>query len=292
MQPHDLHHAGLKASYGKKRSQTPQSFLDVRQLLERIPAKGKGNPMTRFAEKKILVTGGTSGIGRATVERLLSEGAAVAATGSNADRLADLKKNQPDVITIHADNADAASADFIADEVKQKLGALDGLFLNAGFGRFMPVEDVTADEFDSQYSVNVRAPLLQAKTLSSLLNDNAKVVINTSIGQNLGMTGGSIYNSTKGALRTIVRVLAREWASRKINVNAVSPGPVGTDFFNRTGLPKEAIDGFANQILSAVPLGRFGAPQEIAAVATFLLSDDASYVTGSEYVVDGGMSEL
>ncbi|MEO0786712.1 MAG: SDR family oxidoreductase, partial [Pseudomonadota bacterium] len=107
-----------------------------------------------------------------------------------------------------------------------------------------------------------------------------------------GMAGGSIYNSTKGAMRTVVRVLAREWSGRQINVNAVSPGPIGTDFFNRTGLDEESIEQFSEQILSSVPLGRFGKPEEVAAVATFLLSDDASYVTGSEYVVDGGMSEL
>ena len=86
--------------------------------------------------------------------------------------------------------------------------------------------------------------------------------------------------------------MARELAGRRINVNAVSPGPIGTDFFNRSGLSEEEIKGFGEQILAGVPLGRFGEPEEVAAVASFLLSDDASYVTGSEYVVDGGMSEL
>ncbi|MEM9616756.1 MAG: SDR family oxidoreductase [Pseudomonadota bacterium] len=248
--------------------------------------------MSRFANKKILVTGGTSGIGLATVERLLSEGAQVAVTGSNETRLAEAANKHPGLVTIRADNANPDSADTIAKQVKENLGNLDGLFLNAGFGRFMPIEDITAEEFDSQYNVNVRGPLLQAKMLSPLLNKNAKVIINTSIGQNLGMAGGSIYNSTKGALRTFVRVLAREWAPRKINVNAVSPGPIGTDFFNRTGLPQEVAAEFAEQIQTQVPLGRFGEATEVAAVAAFLLSDDASYVTGSEYVVDGGMSEL
>lgn len=248
--------------------------------------------MTRFADKTVLVTGGTSGIGLATVERLVTEGARLAVTGSNRQRLDDLKARLPGIVTIQADNADPASTAAIVDAVKTQLGELDAVFFNAGFGRFAPVESVTAEEFAAQYDVNLRAPMLQAGALSALIKEGGKVVFTTSVAQNLGMPGGSVYNSTKGALRTVVRVLAREWAPRGINVNAVSPGPIGTDFFNRTGLSQAEIDGFGEQILAAVPLGRFGKPEEVAAVATFLLSDDASYVTGSEYVVDGGMSEL
>ena len=248
--------------------------------------------MSRFEGKSVLVTGGTSGIGRAAAERLIAEGAKVAVTGSNAERLAAFAEDHPGVVTIEADNADPQSAEKIASAVKDAFGSLDAVFLNAGFGRFQPVGDVTAEEFDAQFSVNVRGPFLQAKALGPLLKDNAKVVINTSVVQQMGMEGGAVYSATKGALRPFVRVLAREWAGRGINVNAVSPGPIGTDFFNRTGMADEQIEDFGEQILSQVPLGRFGKPEEVAAVATFLLSGDASYVTGSEYVVDGGISEL
>ena len=244
--------------------------------------------MSRFTNRHAVITGGTSGIGLATARRIADEGGLVLVTGTNPERIAAAAEHDR-IIAIAHDNA-TADASALRDAVAIHLdGRVDVLFLNAGLGAFAPLSATTSDEFDRQFDINVRGPFLQLAALDDVLVENAAVLLNTSIVNDVGMPNSTIYSASKGAVRSGMNVFANELAARSIRVNAISPGPVDTGFFDRTGLGPEEIQGFAEQVLSQVPLGRFGTAEEIAAAASFLLSDEASFITGTELVVDGGM---
>lgn len=248
--------------------------------------------MGRFSGKKFVITGGSGGIGRATAERLAEEGAEVLVTGTNQGKLDAVKAGDSRIHVLANDAGSPEAASALGAWVKETFGTIDGVFLNAGFGLFVPHDQVTPEVFAQQYDVNLRGPLLHVAALSPLLNEGGSIVVNTSIASEMGMPGGVLYGSSKAALRNAVRTLAAELAPRKIRVNAISPGPVGTDFFARTGIPEEQAAEMAKGILAQVPLGRFGEAKEIAGPTVFLMSDDASYITGTELVVDGGMAQV
>ncbi|MEM9132667.1 MAG: SDR family oxidoreductase [Actinomycetota bacterium] len=245
--------------------------------------------MERFTNRHAVITGGTSGIGLATAIRIVDEGGRVVVTGQDPDRLEQANKHEGiTAVAFDSATADAGELQRVVDE--QLGGRVDALFLNAGVGAFAPTGAIEATEFDRQFNINVRGPFVQLAALEDRLADRAAVLLNTSIVNDIGMPNSAVYSASKGALRSGMNVFATELAPRAIRVNAISPGPVSTGFFDRTGLSQEEIEGFAEQILTQVPLGRFGEPEEIAAAAAFLLSDDAAYITGTELVVDGGMS--
>jgi NAD(P)-dependent dehydrogenase (short-subunit alcohol dehydrogenase family) len=245
----------------------------------------------RFDGKKVLITGGSSGIGLATARRIAAEGGQVAITGTNEAHLNEAKAALPEgALVLHNDAAESAQAQALAAAVGERFGTIDGLFLNAGYGRFGPNDRAEAAFFDRMNAVNVRGPVLQLGALYGILNEGGSVLLTASVSPYLGQAQGAVYAATKGAVTALARSWAADLAPRRIRVNSIAPGPIATNFGEGMQLSPEEISRFAEQILKRVPLARFGTADEVAAVACFLLSNDAAYVTGSQYFVDGGMT--
>ncbi len=243
--------------------------------------------MTRFNNKTIVITGGTSGIGLAGARRAIAEGGRVLATGNTASRIEEAQHLFTAGSMAIRNDAAAADAGNSLAEAARPLGAIDGLWLNAGYAALGAVEDANAEDFDAMMHTNVRGPTLQLAALLPQLRDGASVVVTSSSAAYEAESMISLYAATKGALVSMARCWATALAPRGIRVNVLLPGPIDTRL--RDSLPSGTKRDFERSVLTQVPLSRVGSAAEAAAVALFLLSDDASYVTGSQYAVDGGM---
>ncbi len=178
------------------------------------------------------------------------------------------------------------------ETVKRELGSIDFLFVNAGVAKMRPVEAVDEEHFDELFGVNVKGAFFTVQKALPLMNDGGAIVLTTSVSNQLGTPTMSVYAATKAALRSMARTLSAELVERGIRVNAVSPGPIETPIFGRLGLPPEAQEEMAASFAEQVPLKRFGAAEEVANAVLFLSSPEASFVLGTELVVDGGMTQL
>lgn len=248
--------------------------------------------MERFAGKAVVVTGGTSGIGLAAAIRIAAEGGRVLVTGSNAERLDMVRAAHPDFAVLQNDAGDPDAADALAAEAGRLFGRIDAAFLNAGVGAGAPLGALTPEVYRRLMDVNVGGPMFATQALAPILRDGGAIVVTASIAKEKGMMASALYSASKGAVRSLVRGFARELAPRRIRVNSLSPGPIETDFFVRLGLPDEQLAMVEKHMAATNPLGRMGTAEEAAAVALFLLSDEAGYVTGSDYFVDGGEAQL
>lgn len=248
--------------------------------------------MQRFKDKSVVITGGSSGIGLAAAKRIMDEGGSVLITGSNKARLDGVAAELPGVHILQNDAARPEEADALAQEAGRLFGKIDALFLNAGVGAGAPLGHITPDVYRNIMDLNVGGPLFGTQAMAPLLRDGGAILITASIAKDKGLPASALYGATKGAVRSLARGFAYDLAPRQIRVNTLSPGPIATDFFNRLGLPEEHLAAAEQHMAGSNPLGRLGTAQEAAAVAVFLLSDEASYVTGSDYFVDGGQAQL
>jgi len=249
--------------------------------------------MKRFEGKVAVVTGGNSGIGLASAKRLHDEGARVVVTGRNAETLdTAVSAIGTGTLAIRSDVSKLEDIDLLFSTVASKLGKIDVLFANAGIAKFAPYAASPETLFDELFAVNVKGVYFTLQKALPHLNDGASIILNTSVVSSKGGENVGLYAATKAAVRSFVRTAAAELQGRKIRVNAVAPGPITTPIFGRSNLTEEQIEGFKAGISARVPMRRFGQPEEVASAVAFLASDDASYITGVELNVDGGMANL
>jgi NAD(P)-dependent dehydrogenase (short-subunit alcohol dehydrogenase family) len=249
--------------------------------------------MLKHEGKVAVITGGNSGIGLATAQRLVAEGAYVFITGRRQPELASaVKLIGKNVTAVQGDVSNLADLDRLYAKVKQQKGRVDILFANAGLGEMAPLGAITEAGYDRTFNANVKGLLFTVQKALPLMTAGGSIILNASIVSIKGNPALSVYSATKAAVRSFARTWTLDLKDRKIRVNAVSPGPTETPGLNGIGANAEENAQFKAAMVNGVPMGRLGTSDEIAKAVSFLASDDASFITGIELFVDGGMAQI
>jgi len=239
-----------------------------------------------FINKNVVITGGSTGIGFATAQAFINEGANVWITSRSAENLqqAAEKINSPKLTTVVSDTSNLEGISILEKAVTESGNKIDVLFLNAGIAVFSPIEHATEEDFDAQFNTNVKGYYFTLQKMIPHLVEGASVVFTSSTVATASQMYASVYSATKGAVNKIAHIAANELADRKIRVNIVSPGPIKTEGFEKVVTDDEVKKQFA----ATTAVQRLGNPDEIAKTVLFLSSDKASFITGAELMVDGG----
>jgi len=247
--------------------------------------------MARLAGKKIVITGGTGGMGLVTAKYFLAEEAEVLVTGSSELTVASARSELGTTAFVErSDTSVLSDIDTLATTVKERLGAIDLLFVNAGVTKYEPFESATEEVYDRLTNINVKGAYFTVQKLAPLIVDNGAVIFTTSVVNVKGLAGLSVYSANKTAVRSMTRTIARELLPRGIRVNAISPGPIETGILDRS-MPAEAAEQTKAGMIANNPMKRFGTADEIARAVDFL-GFDATFTTGAELTVDGGAGQL
>lgn len=247
----------------------------------------------KLKNKTALITGGSAGIGLATAKLFAAEGARVIITGRNLDTLNKAAAEiGNDTIAIQADSSSLADLDRLYKTIAEREGKIDVLVANAAVYVLAPLADFTEEMFDRQSNINFKGTFFTVQKALNHLNDGASVILLSSIANAKGVPNHASYSATKAAIRSLGRSFATELLPRKIRVNVLTPGPVDTDVFDQVAASKEEAAAMKAGMAEYTPVKRVGTPQEIAAGALFLASDDSTFMLGSELLIDGGVKSL
>lgn len=246
--------------------------------------------MKRFENKLAVVTGGNSGIGYATAKELIREGSTVLITGRRKDAIEAAAK-ELGAIAFVADQSILEDIEKLAAFVSEQYGKVDILFINAGIvGDMGSIESTKVENFDNVMNINFRGAYFTLQKFIPVLNDEASVVMLSSIVASMHNSNSSVYQASKAALNSISKTAANELASRKIRVNMVSPGPTDTEVMNKMGLDTETLAQIRTDLTNKIPLKKMGSAENVAKMVVYLSSEAASFITGSEFVLDGGLT--
>ena len=251
-------------------------------MLNEIP-----QPQGKLKGKVAVITGGTTGIGLAAAKLFVREGAYVFITGRRQNELDEAVKAIGNNVTgVQGDVAKLADLDRLYETVARVKKRIDIIFANAGVGEFVPFPNVSEEHFDKLFNINVKGALFTVQKGLPLLNDGGSIILTGSVASVKGTAAFGVYAASKAAIRSFVRTWTTDLKDRHIRSNVVSPGPIRTPLTIR-----QSADVIA-RIVSTVPMGRMGEPEEVAKAALYLASDDSSFVTGIELFVDGVRAQV